>query len=101
MSDSNEMNVDVPAVLGAISQLGALSTALADLAAAMQDGSQLDWTGTDESGRTLNEQLAPAEQGGVLAVTNTTGTIDGLIDSLGTTAGVWNKTEGTNVELNG
>ena len=100
MSESNQINVDIPAVLGTITQLGALSSSLSALVQEMQAGSNLDWTGDDETGRTLNEQLAPAEDGSIQAVTDAKKSIDGLIDSLGTTAGLWNKTEGTNVEMN-
>jgi hypothetical protein len=100
MTDSNGINVDVPAVLGVITQLEALSASLGNLTGQVQGGSDLEWTGGDKDGRTLYNQLAPAEQGGVVAVTDTKGALDGLVDSLGTTAGLWKKTEGTNVELN-
>lgn len=97
---SNQMNVDVPAVLGAITQLGALSTSLNDLAGQMQDGGNLAWTGADKSGVALYDQLAPAEQAGVQAVADTKTGVDGLIDNLATTAGLWKNTESTNIELN-
>jgi hypothetical protein len=100
MSESNELNVNVPVVLEVIKQLGALSTSLDNLTSTMQDDSNLDWTGEDKEGRTLNEQLTPAEQGGGQAVVDTKGAIDGLVNSLGTTAGLWKKTEDTNVEMN-
>jgi Excreted virulence factor EspC, type VII ESX diderm len=100
MSESDSTNVDLPAVQGVITQLGALSTSLNNMVNQMQDGSSLAWTGADKDGQALYEQLAPAEQGGVQAVTAVQEAIDGLIDSLGTTAGLWKKTEGTNIELN-
>jgi hypothetical protein len=100
MSESNELNVNVPVVQEVIKQLGALTASLDNLTSAMQDDSNLDWTGDDKEGRTLNEQLAPAEQSGVQAVTDTKGAVDGLVNSLGTTAGLWKKTEDTNVEMN-
>lgn len=100
MSRSDATNVDLPVVLGVITQLGALSTSLNNMAGMMQDGSSLAWTGADKDGETLNAQLAPAERGGVQAVTDAKGAVDGIIDSLGTTAGLWKKTEGTNIELN-
>jgi Excreted virulence factor EspC, type VII ESX diderm len=100
VSESDATNVDLPAVLGVITQLSGLSTSLNDLAGRMQDASSLTWTGADKAGTTLYEQLAPAEQAGVQAVTATQQAVDGLVDSLGTTAGLWKNTENTNIELN-
>jgi hypothetical protein len=100
MSESDATNVDLPVVMGVISQLGALSTSMNNMVGMMQDGSSLAWTGADDDGETLYAQLAPAEQGGVQAVTDAQGAVDGIIDSLGTTAGLWKNTEGTNIELN-
>lgn len=100
MNQSDATTVDVPVVLGVVTQLGALSTSLTNMVNLMQDGSSLTWTGADKDGTTLSDQLVPAEQGGVLAVADTKGAVDGLIHSLGTTAGLWKKTEVTNVEMN-
>jgi hypothetical protein len=100
LTEPNALNVDLSAVQGVITQLGELSTSLGGLIGAMQDGSNLKWTGADKDGRALNEQLAPAEQGGIQAVQATQGAVDGLMDGLVTTGGLWGKTEGGNVELN-
>ena len=101
MSESDATNVDLPALLGVLNQLDGLSTTMSDLLGRMQDGSDLSWTGADKDGITLYENLAPAEQGGISAVTDAKGAVDGLIDSLGTTAGLWKNTENNNIELNG
>jgi hypothetical protein len=99
MSDSKVTNVDLPVVKEVINQLGALSTSVDQLSTQMQDG-DLSWTGADDTGTTLQDQLAPAEQGGVQAVANVKGAVDGVIDSLGTTAGLWKNTEDTNIGMN-
>lgn len=101
MSESDATNVDVPAVLAVVTQLTGLSTSLNSLAGQMQDGSGLTWTGADKNGIALYDSLSPAEQGSVSAVTTSAEALDGLIDSLGTTAGLWKNTENTNIELNG
>ena len=100
MSDSKVTNVDLPVVKGVITQLGALSTSVGHLSTLMQDGSDLTWTGVDKTGTTLHDQLVPAEQGGVQAVTDVKGAVEGVIGSLGTTVGLWKNTEGTNLGLN-
>jgi hypothetical protein len=100
MSESGATNVDLPVVRQVITQLGALSASVGNLASQLADGSDLTWTGADATGTTLNEQLAPAEQGGIQAATDAKQAVDGLIDSLGTTAGLWKNTESTNVDLN-
>jgi hypothetical protein len=101
MSESDATNVDLPALLGVINQLSGLSTTMSDLVGRMQDGSNLSWTGADKDGTTLYANLAPAEQASIAAVTATQGAVDGLIDSLGATAGLWKNTENNNIELNG
>jgi len=100
MSESNEMNVDLPAVLGALSQFGALSTSIKNALNALENASDLSWAGNDGNGQAIKAELEPAEQGSEQALTATAQAVDGLVDSLATTAGLWNKTEGTNVELN-
>jgi hypothetical protein len=84
-----------------VTQLSSLSVSLGDMASQLRESSDLSWTGDDEDGATLYEALKPADQAGIQAVVDAKGAVDGLIDSLGTTAGLWNNTEGANVELNG
>jgi hypothetical protein len=101
MSESNVTNVDIPAVQGVVNQLGTLSTSMGQLTSKIYNaGVDLSWTGADETGTALYDQLAPAEQGGISALMDTKQAVDGLIDSLGTTAGLWKNTEGTNIDLN-
>lgn len=100
MSETKQTTVDVPLVLGVMNQLGVLSTSLGTLGRALEEGSKLDWTGGDETGTALFEQLEQPEKGSILAVTSTKEAVDGVIHSLGMTAGIWNKTEGTNIEMN-
>jgi hypothetical protein len=99
MSEQQATNVDLSAVKLVIGQLGDLSTSLRTLSAQMNEGGDLSWTGTDNSGNDLRTQLAPADQGSVDAVTAASQGVDGLIDGLGTTAGLWKHTEGTNIGL--
>lgn len=101
MSQTNGLNVDLYALQAMISQLAGLSASLGDVAAQLQDSSDLSWTGADDNGVTLYEALDPAEQASIRAITDAKGVIDGLIDSLGRTGGLWNSTEGTNFALNG
>jgi hypothetical protein len=101
MSDSNATNVDLPALLGVVNQLSGLSASMSDLVQRMQETSDLSWTGADDSGTTLYQELLPAEDAGIQAVNDTQGAVKGIVDSLGTTANLWKNTENTNVELNG
>jgi hypothetical protein len=100
MSDSKVTNVDLHVVRQVIAQLGALSTSVEQVSNLLGDGSDLSWTGADETGTTLHEQLVPAEGGGIQAVADAKQAVDGLIDSLGRTAGLWKNTEGTNIDMN-
>ncbi|HEY6494996.1 MAG TPA: hypothetical protein VIZ43_17105 [Trebonia sp.] len=101
MSESDATNVDLPALLGVITQLSGLSTSMSDLVQRMQEGSDLSWTGGDKDGLALYENLAPAEEGGIQAVADTQAAVEGLVGGLGTTAGLWKNTEGNNIDLNG
>lgn len=99
MSQPDVTNVDITAVKAAIGQLSALSTSLKKLSQQVQDAADLTWTGADDDGIALYEQLAPAERNGLQAVADAQAGVDGLINGLGTTAGLWNSTEGVNVEM--
>jgi hypothetical protein len=100
MSDQGTTNVDVPVVKAVIGQLGGLSTALTNLAGQVSDSGDLSWAGNDKTGTALHEELAPAEESGVQAVTDSKEAVDGLVHSLGVTAGLWGNTEDDNVGMN-
>lgn len=100
MNDQGTTNVDVPVVKAVIGQLGGLSTALASLAGQVSDDGDLSWAGDDKTGVALQAELAPAEDGGAQAVTDSKQAVDGIVHSLGVTAGLWGNTEGDNVSMN-
>lgn len=100
MSQPDETTVDVSAVQAVVNHLSALSASLNQLSGQLQDAGNLSWTGGDKDGLALYEQLAPADQAGVQAVKDAKQAVDGLVDSLSATVGLWGNTEGVNVELN-
>jgi hypothetical protein len=100
MSDSGSTQIDLAALKGVITQLGTLSTTLGQLSNTLADGSSLNWTGADKDGTTLRDNLTPTEQGGIQAVRDTKGSVDGIIENISKTVGLWNNTEGVNIEMN-
>jgi hypothetical protein len=101
MSESGQTNVDVPLILRVMTQLDGLSTSMGTMKRVITDGSDLGWTGADNEGTALHEELTPAEKGSIQAVTDAKEAVDGVIHSLGVTAGVWRNTEGANIGLTG
>ena len=100
MSEPTETNVDLPLVQGTLTQLHELSSTLGTVAGQLQSGGDLGWTGPDDDGVVLYGQLNPAEQASYQAVLGAQQGVEGVIDNLEATAGIWKNTEDTNDNLN-